>query len=825
MTIQEYLNLYNLSFEEISENHHEIFNEIFENEKNKNWLVPIENKLDKFNDVQVESDIKFIIDKLKSEEIFTIDDSEKLTIFVSKINKIVRVANRINNFKEDTLLDNGSELKLFDLFNFIKSISKLEEFNYPLNKNLSSFKPHIFSLIKHCQNSLVYPIYYPFWQNISKYVLNLNLDYDSFTKFYNSFPEADRTLVFGSYFGTIAKLLINNIKGNTAINQTEVIAYLKKEIININEYTALLDNLNLTENKMKKYWIYSPGEQASKWEEFYDENIMALGWDELGDLNNYKDKAEIQQKLITVYESDTNRNNDANANYDFANTINVGDIIIVKKGRQQLLGYGQVESEYYFDEDRDDFKHCRKVEWKTKGNWQTDHTLVMKTLTDITTYNTEMVKGKKYYQHLLDIIDGKYSQEEILKNAYIDLLLYKKQIILQGPPGTGKTREAELIATEMLGLSDIKELINNEQYKLVQFHPSYTYEDFVRGIVAKPTKNGNGIFYEAENKTLGQFAQDALKNYNASKNHSADSNIDNWIDEKFEVFKYEIEAKLPDEETKLSGDISIFEVSNNYFKYAKNWNSSGYIKFGEFKKLIKAVVKGELELSNKQLNKERFIHAHYRYTYYNSLLKMFFEQFNYKNETYSVEEKKYLLIIDEINRANLSSVLGELIYALEYREKAVESMYSVDDSVLDSKNQIILPPNLYIIGTMNTADRSVGHIDYAIRRRFAFVEILPTALNDNKEIYFNTIGYNLIANLFNSENVSPEFELQDVQIGHSYFIAKKSEAKNERERDEIFTMKMRYEVLPILEEYVKDGILVGKVGALSIRDFIKSLKK
>ena len=370
-----------------------------------------------------------------------------------------------------------------------------------------------------------------------------------------------------------------------------------------------------------------------------------------------------------------------------------------------------------------------------------------------------------------------------------------------------------------------KLLVDNEQFKLIQFHPSYTYEDFVRGIVAKPTKNGNGILYEAENKTLGQFAQDALKNYNASKNHSIDSNIDNWIDEKFELFKNEIEAKLPEEETILSGDISIFEVSSNYFKYAKNWNTSGYIKFGEFKKLIKAIVKGELALSTKQLDKERFIHAHYRYTYYNSLLKIFFEQYNYKNETYSVAEKNYVLVIDEINRANLSSVLGELIYALEYREKAVESMYSVEDSVLDNKNEIILPPNLYIIGTMNTADRSVGHIDYAIRRRFAFVEVLPKPLVEDEEIYFNIDGYNLVADLFTAENVSPEFEIQDVQIGHSYFIAKKSEAKNETERDEIFTMKMKYEVLPILEEYVKDGILVGKVGEFSIKNYIKSLKK
>ena len=391
-----------------------------------------------------------------------------------------------------------------------------------------------------------------------------------------------------------------------------------------------------------------------------------------------------------------------------------------------------------------------------------------------------------------------------------------------------------------------KLLVDNEQFKLIQFHPSYTYEDFVRGIVAKPTKNGNGILYEAENKTLGQFSQDALKNYIVSKNNSADSDIDNWIDEKFEVFKNEIEAKLPEEETILSGDISIFEVSSNYFKYAKNWNTSGYIKFGEFKKLIKAIVKGELSLSTKQLDKERFIHAHYRYTYYNSLLKIFFEQYNYKNETYSVAEKNYVLVIDEINRANLSSVLGELIYALEYREKAVESMYSVENSVLDNKNQIILPPNLYIIGTMNSADRSVGHIDYAIRRRFAFVDVLPEELNDDKIIFqkelFKKVSALFINNyeayiadkntkLERAKTLAAEFRPEDVWLGHSYFIQTKEKEKDKDGNDilvpEDFNIRLEYEIKPILMEYVKDGILINtiKVGEkeIKVEDYIKSL--
>lgn len=92
----------------------------------------------------------------------------------------------------------------------------------------------------------------------------------------------------------------------------------------------------------------------------------------------------------------------------------------------------------------------------------------------------------------------------------LDLLKYKKQIILQGPPGTGKTREAKQIAKALLNITEDKNLKNGEQFQIIQFHPSYSYEDFVRGIVAKPNSNGDGIIYEAENKILAKFAKKAL---------------------------------------------------------------------------------------------------------------------------------------------------------------------------------------------------------------------------------------------------------------------------------------------------------------------------
>ncbi|PAM93246.1 hypothetical protein B4N84_19595 [Flavobacterium sp. IR1] len=382
-------------------------------------------------------------------------------------------------------------------------------------------------------------------------------------------------------------------------------------------------------------------------------------------------------------------------------------------------------------------------------------------------------------------------------NQNINLLKYKKQIILQGPPGTGKTREAKFIAAEMLGIDDVDDLIDFSQFKLIQFHPSYTYEDFVRGIVAE--SRGDRIEYKNVNKTLGLFAEEALRNYKASTNTSTESNIEFWMDSNFEDFKYEIEKEIEENEIILSGDITLFKVESDNFRYGKNWDNPSRINFIDFKNLVKAIIENKFKFSNQQIPKEFSVHAHYRYTYYNALLKIFFEKYNYQGESYSEPSKNYVLIIDEINRANLSSVLGELIYALEYRGKAVESMYNVDG------NELILPPNLYIIGTMNTADRSVGHIDYAIRRRFAFVNVHPKNLKVTQGLEgFDDILFNNVADLFET-NLSHEFEKKDVQLGHSYFIDKLKDIDGAP-----MSIRLEYEIKPILFEYVKDGVLIGE---------------
>ena len=452
-------------------------------------------------------------------------------------------------------------------------------------------------------------------------------------------------------------------------------------------------NMNNENEDTKRYWLYSPGEQAVKWEEFYNEGIMAIGWDELGDLENYTDRKSILEALINNYGGGEDQRNNVSAIDDFCNgenKINKGDIVIAKKGTKTLLGYGKVISDYYFDEERATYKHYRKVKWLKKGVWDANNNLPTKTLTDVTTYNSD-IEGIKYAQYLLNIMNGNTQAQE--NNLIIKLLKYKPQIILQGPPGTGKTREAKRIAKALLGLGEDESLESNEQFKLIQFHPSYSYEDFVRGIIAETVDEK--IKYSVKDKILGSFAQEALKD----------------------------------------------------------------------------------------------------------------------------KDKPYVLVIDEINRANLSAVLGELIYALEYRGEAVQSMYAID-----GENNLILPPNLYIIGTMNTADRSVGHIDYAIRRRFAFVNVLPNELEKDfhKEL-FRAVSELFISNydeyisnpdieLKRALTLSNEFKSEDVWLGHSYFITKNTP----------IDIRWEYEIKPILLEYIKDGILINDI---KIGEQMQKIKK
>lgn len=428
----------------------------------------------------------------------------------------------------------------------------------------------------------------------------------------------------------------------------------------------------------------------------------------------------------------------------------------------------------------------------------------------------EMISDFKLQLKAFEIIfKEKNNYKEIAMNIekIANVLIQKKQVVLQGPPGTGKTYTAKDIA-EFLIYGEVsdkeiqkKALEKSECFKLIQFHPSFSYEDFVRGIVAK--SNGNQIEYSTENKVLAKFAETAKLNFDGYLKTRNSLTIEEWTINIAKEYLGHIKDEIKSNSANYylnNSTAYISEVNDNSITYNNDdWNGSGFeLTFDEFYKCCLDDRK-KIKAMSPDTSLSKLVHIGKMGIHLLNDFWKFQDKQPPFSEIIQQELKKYVLIIDEINRANLPSVLGELIYALEYRGEKVESMYEIDGD-----SSLIIPPNLYIIGTMNTADRSVGHIDYAIRRRFAFVDILP---NPSVILYPNARAlFDEISALFNSKDtLASDFKEEQVKLGHSYFMV-----KDETE----LQLKAKYEIVPILEEYLKDGILLEKAEAK-----IKELKE
>ena len=256
------------------------------------------------------------------------------------------------------------------------------------------------------------------------------------------------------------------------------------------------------------YWTYSPGDGAARWDDFYARGIMGIGWSKLGNVEQYASKEDIRKSLRTLYSSKFSQKNSALALWQFSRELKPGDVVFAKRGRSVIIGRGVVEGDYQFDDNGDSYPNIRKVRWTHGGKWQTEDLLAMKTLTDITAYPDLVAKLDSFFEDE----DGEpeegsgaveypaYTPEDFLSEVYMDAERYgtlanvlraKKNIILQGAPGVGKTFAAKRLAYSMMGVKDA------ERVMMVQFHQSYSYEDFIEGF--RPNAQGfdleKGTFY------------------------------------------------------------------------------------------------------------------------------------------------------------------------------------------------------------------------------------------------------------------------------------------------------------------------------------------
>jgi hypothetical protein len=440
----------------------------------------------------------------------------------------------------------------------------------------------------------------------------------------------------------------------------------------------------------QKIWLYAPGRDAEHWDDFYREGIIAIGWDELGDLSAFHDSDEVTEKIREIYNRD-NPMNDALACFEFANTMRPGDLVFAKRGRSRIVGYGTVLGDYRFEPGRDDYRHIRRIRWDARGDWTFEQMFAMKTLTEITE-DEPLVAGLQKLVGLVvaedepeaapledrtpygteDALDGLFIAREDFERI-LGIWKAKQNLIIQGPPGVGKTFIAKRLAYALMKFKD------PSRVGMVQFHQAYSYEDFVQGY--RPTP-------------LGLALKDGL----------------------------------------------FLEVC-------------------------------------RRATRDR--------------------------------DASYVFIIDEINRGNLSRIFGELMMLIEADKR--DSGWSMPLTYANSlEAQFFVPDNVYIMGLMNTADRSLAMVDYALRRRFAFWNLKPQ------------IGSSGFQQLLGEQGLTPERAAKLIttieainklisddtanlgpgyQIGHSYFC---QEVPEEMDPTVWLRGVVETELIPLLEEYWVD---------------------
>ena len=416
--------------------------------------------------------------------------------------------------------------------------------------------------------------------------------------------------------------------------------------------------------------------------------------------------------------------------------------------------------------------------------------------------------------------------------------------ILYGPPGTGKTYSTIDRALEILHYYDESMQIpksredkkaifescrTNGQIAFVTFHQSFSYEEFVEGIKPKLADSSEGmesseISYEIKSGIFKQLCKNALENLENSLKDTNTLNEENQTANLFEAFIEHIQNEQENsgeyvlkqnEEENKNWLIALLDWGN--YKVIKIFSHSGYLeKYPVFlnQDKIKAHYKDFKTDNNFKIpsleNRTGYIDTHRFYSAFFKKMQEFEKrefsttwQDSSEIDLNQVALKPYILIIDEINRGNIAKILGELITLIEPSKRIgaseAEKARGIGNESLEvtlpySNETFGVPSNLYIIGTMNTADRSIALLDTALRRRFEFVEMMPEW--NNKNISTDCDGVNL-QDLLKSMNDRIEFLLdREHTIGHSFFIGVDSlEALRE-----VFGLK----IIPLLQEYFYD---------------------
>lgn len=362
--------------------------------------------------------------------------------------------------------------------------------------------------------------------------------------------------------------------------------------------------------------------------------------------------------------------------------------------------------------------------------------------------------------------------------------------ILYGPPGTGKTYNTILRATQIIenrvidSYDEALEVFKanlHDQIEFITFHQNYSYEDFIQGLRPE-TDNKSSLVFDKKDGVFKKIADKALENLKLVQKAPDELTSEAKFDKALELFSDKV---LESEDNfKINDTAYIFAVEEDAFRYTgEKWSNHANglrMKFSDLKEFYRNNVKSRKDV--KKLTNISGLanqHATYYFLVYSEILKLLPKK---SEEPLKVTRKNYVIIIDEINRANISRVFGELITLIEPDKRSHGTIPL--EAKLPSGDPFIVPSNLFIIGTMNTADKSIALLDIALRRRFEFESMYPKYEINGQEIYDVEILKRINEQIIKSKG-------HDFQIGHAYFMGENKD----------LLQRMNKKVIPLLLEY------------------------
>lgn len=404
------------------------------------------------------------------------------------------------------------------------------------------------------------------------------------------------------------------------------------------------------------------------------------------------------------------------------------------------------------------------------------------------------------------------AQEELVqqfkgyRNPFSSMLIESKNLIFRGAPGTGKSYLAKEIAADIIsnGYFDDYTLLTDEQKKqveFVQFHPSYDYSDFVEGL--RPKVNDDGTMgFELQDGIFKKFVARARKNYEDSQKSRETVEKELSVQEAMAEFFASVELGVDTFKTINGNEFTIISMDDSHINISIPGNATVNklsLNLDEVRRMLESGLRFEKIKDITTFFGKSFATQAYSYDFaiYKAIKAK--KGTSSKVRAQQTELKKYIFIIDEINRGEISKIFGELFFAIDpgYRGRSGEISTQYSNLHPNPDEKFYIPENVYIIGTMNDIDRSVDSFDFAMRRRFRFVELRADerlemlALLENEELEAEAIRR--MAAL-NKEIATVEDLNENYQIGASYFLKLKT-----LDFDQLWTDYLQ----PLLQEYIQ----------------------